>query len=500
MLLDAEQLSLFDDQTDISDDNIVETKNGYLLIQLQDEPDESYVYKIVDEKTHNEIADGQFKSKHSALDMSTTEYQASKIRAIFLRRIWQEKTKERDAAEASRKVASTSTGVSKFTSGGAFDTPARRSSFLQSGSTWGSYSYTPPKKSTGFLDKLNKSDTLVVHCQDRSTEMLSQLYAGKNWDVLRDGNIDKNELHQLLQSHDRIVCLGHGTGSGLINCQGGGAVIGSEEAPYLKDKHLFIIWCNADRYFESHGIGNGQFITGNMPSEVWECAAAGCGEISSQLMLENITYWSKLCADVVEKALSGDAAGAAKYVQDKYIEKYGDHPVTIYNAERTKVQGTPVVSMFDRYWGDMTLMSKARYFATQYQQWLKDSLEKEDNSETEPVEEAFTGNVAEIDVTSIQPTQKDLDRAESLRFTQSYVGSYKSTFHGDNTPWNREAEKMAKLITDPIKLVRRAKAVLQTYGLGYEYDDETAVWAPFKTRMLKLGFTNQQIAAILKCI
>ena len=49
--------------------------------------------------------------------------------------------------------------------------------------------------------------------------MLSQIYNGKGWDVLRDGNIDKTELHELLKTHDRIVCLGHGTSNGLMNIQ-----------------------------------------------------------------------------------------------------------------------------------------------------------------------------------------------------------------------------------------------------------------------------------------
>ena len=39
--------------------------------------------------------------------------------------------------------------------------------------------YTEPEKSTGFLDKLNKSDTLVIHCLDNTTNMLSQIYEGK---------------------------------------------------------------------------------------------------------------------------------------------------------------------------------------------------------------------------------------------------------------------------------------------------------------------------------
>lgn len=190
---------------------------------------------------------------------------------------------------------------------------------------------------TGFLDKLNKSDTLVIHCYDRTTTMLSQIYEGKGWDVVNDGCIADEELRELIRSHDRIVMLGHGTPGGLINVQAGGSIINSSHADLLKDKKLFVIWCKADEFFRRNNIGKGQFITGNIPSEVWECRAAGCGDISAELMLENITYWSKLCADVVETALNGNPQAAVDYVRENYLERYGDHPVTHYNAERTQV-------------------------------------------------------------------------------------------------------------------------------------------------------------------
>jgi hypothetical protein len=195
------------------------------------------------------------------------------------------------------------------------------------------------------VDEYCHSDTLVFHCADRSTEMLAQIYQGKGWDVIRDGSIKTEYINELIDKHDKIVMLGHGTPSGLINCQsykgGQSSVISDLQVPHLKGKNMFVIWCMADAFFTRNHIGDGCFITGNIPSEVWECRAAGCGEISAQLMLENITYWSKLCADVVDRALAGDVRGAVNYVREKYIEKYGDHLVTIYNAERTKVQGDP---------------------------------------------------------------------------------------------------------------------------------------------------------------
>ena len=368
-MTEYKQLSLFDEYVDDElEENIVEEKDGYALYQDDSEKEGEFEYKVFDVYG---VLVAKWTSKVDCLSMKTSEYQRSPNRNIFFKVINQEKEKARKAAiekaakeraaakeKAERERAKTAKPVYNYSDDdddvswyrGGSSTGSYRSSNYGSG-YYGGYSYTPRAKSTGFLDKLNKSDTLVIHCADNSTDMLSQIYKGKGWDVLRDGDIDKDELHQLLQSHDRIVCLGHGTGGGLINVQGGGTVIGASEAPYLKDKKLFIIWCNADKYFETHNIGKGQFITGNMPSEVWECRAAGCGEISKELMLENITYWSKLCADVVERALNGDAQGAVNYIRDKYIEKYGDHPVTIYNAERTKVHGKPMEDLSDRYWG-----------------------------------------------------------------------------------------------------------------------------------------------------
>lgn len=207
--------------------------------------------------------------------------------------------------------------------------------------TWGSFwskpktTYTPPKKKTGFYDELTKSNTLVFHKTDPTTTMLDQLYEGKGWDVLHQTyDLDQEELFKVVDAHERIVCLGHGSSYGLIG------MFGPEMAPHLKDKKLFVIWCNADAYFDRHNIGQGQFVTGNMPSEVWECRAAGCGVIGKQEMLDNITYWSKLCADSIENCLSGNVAPCIEYIRTNYIKAYGQHPVTRYNCIRTKIQGT----------------------------------------------------------------------------------------------------------------------------------------------------------------
>lgn len=198
------------------------------------------------------------------------------------------------------------------------------------------FSYVDRVKEKGIAQNLCKSNTLVFHKNDPTTRMLCQIYEGKGWDVLTKScsQIDDDEVKELFEKHDRLVFLGHGTSYGLIG------MFGPEVAKYMKNKKIFAIWCNADKYFKQNGIGEGQFITKNAPSEVWECEAAGCGNISAELMLENITYWSKLCADVVEECLEGDPQKGVDYIRMNYLEKYGNHPVSIFNADSAHVLGS----------------------------------------------------------------------------------------------------------------------------------------------------------------
>jgi hypothetical protein len=52
-----------------------------------------------------------------------------------------------------------------------------------------------------------------------------------------------------------------------------------------------------------------------------------------------------------------------------------------------------------------------------------------------------------------------------------------------------EASKMANLITDPEKLVRRTKAVVRNSSYAFR--------VPFINRMRALGFSEQQIITVL---
>lgn len=198
--------------------------------------------------------------------------------------------------------------------------------------SWYDYKPEPEVVNQKKVDELTKSDTIVFHLDDPSTVMLKQIYEGKGYDEVHH-RLNSPTVAALMDAHERIICLGHGNGYGLIG------MFDTSVRSHFQGKKIFTIWCNADTYFNDGHVGQGAFITGNMPSEVWECRAAGCGNISRELMLENITYWSKLCTDKVEDCLTGNVRESVDYIRREYIKKYGDHPITHYNSVRTFVLG-----------------------------------------------------------------------------------------------------------------------------------------------------------------
>ncbi len=89
----------------------------------------------------------------------------------------------------------------------------------------------------------------------------------------------------------------------------------------------------------------------------------------------------------------------------------------------------------------------------------------------------------EINVSSIIPEIKDWTRMEGMKYQRGKRNP-------DGSPWASNASKMARLITNPTKLVRRAKAVAATYGIP------SVAWTPFQEALESMGFTTSQIVTI----
>ena len=98
-----------------------------------------------------------------------------------------------------------------------------------------------------------------------------------------------------------------------------------------------------------------------------------------------------------------------------------------------------------------------------------------------------TFNLEYLPCGSIKPDNKDYERALGL-----------ASDYDDAVPSTAKSSKMSKLIKDPLKLVRRSKAVVGIWGTddheGKDVDEN--VWLPFKRALIAMGFNPDQIDEI----
>ena len=103
--------------------------------------------------------------------------------------------------------------------------------------------------------------TLVIHPYDPTTIFLSEIYAGRGWDVI-NMNISKSALAKAIKKHDHIIMMGHGTPYGLLGF--GRFVIDSNFVHLLREKQCTMIWCNADEFVQKYklkGLHSGMIIS-----------------------------------------------------------------------------------------------------------------------------------------------------------------------------------------------------------------------------------------------
>ena len=175
--------------------------------------------------------------------------------------------------------------------------------------------------------------TLIVHPKDTSTTFLDIVYAPIENKTVITGGISKTELMMLIQEHDRIMMMGHGSPSGLFGIgqfkNAGSYIIDQSMVPYLKQKQNNVfIWCNADKFVDVFGLKG--FYSGMFISEVGE--ANYCGLPGTK-------------QDVVDESNYGFVNIIGKYInEDKHLiyenvkKEYGliaeTNPVALYNNNR----------------------------------------------------------------------------------------------------------------------------------------------------------------------
>lgn len=129
--------------------------------------------------------------------------------------------------------------------------------------------------------------TLVIHIQDTSTDFLKPIYDLTAQVTVVRTNLSAKVMNDLIEEHDRVIMLGHGSDNGLFG-DGGGMIIGAENVPALekKDNSIFI-WCHASDFVTRWGLKG--FSTGMFISEVSEALFCDVGkQLSRATLLEDV--------------------------------------------------------------------------------------------------------------------------------------------------------------------------------------------------------------------
>jgi hypothetical protein len=178
--------------------------------------------------------------------------------------------------------------------------------------------------------------TLIIHPKDTSTVFLEPIYEKIDNETIIQKNYSKQEIVDLIESHDRIMMMGHGSSEGLFSIgnfeSDNGYVIDKSFVPFLKKKkECFYLWCNADKFVEKYQL-NG-FYSGMFISEVHE--ASFCDVDTNQSLVDQSNYsFSK----IVSKWTKSNMKNLYENVKMEYSKLAEFNDVALYNLKRLYYQ------------------------------------------------------------------------------------------------------------------------------------------------------------------
>jgi len=148
--------------------------------------------------------------------------------------------------------------------------------------------------------------TLVVHTEDHTTEFLTTIYANLYKKTVIKGGVSKSELRELIEAHDRVLMLGHGSPYGLLSRgqfpDAGLYIVDVSMVPVLKEKsNSIFIWCHADQFVQRHGLSG--LCTGMFISEAGEADYWGFKEVNQQLIDQSNERFASIVSKYLNKPL-----------------------------------------------------------------------------------------------------------------------------------------------------------------------------------------------------
>lgn len=185
--------------------------------------------------------------------------------------------------------------------------------------------------------------TLVIHPEDHSTDFLKPIYANVTNATIVTGGVTKEDVAEMIKTHDRVMMMGHGSPFGLFSVgkfkskpyivngvsYGSAYVIDNEMVPLLNEKENNVfIWCNADKFVNKYDLKG--FYSGMFISEVGEAIYCGLPGTEQDQVDASNNYFAELLGEVINEPLKD----AYFHVLDNYGLLAEDNPVALYNYNR----------------------------------------------------------------------------------------------------------------------------------------------------------------------
>lgn len=177
--------------------------------------------------------------------------------------------------------------------------------------------------------------TLVIHPYDKSTSFLDIVYNPIPNKTVITGGVTKNELKSLVESHDRVMMMGHGSPFGLFSVgqfpetSYSGYVIDVSFVKLLQEKPENVyIWCNADQFVKRYDLKG--FYSGMFISEVEEATYCGIPGTDQELIDEsNLGF-----CNIISKYINENKDIIHENVKKEYSLIAESNPVAYYNNLR----------------------------------------------------------------------------------------------------------------------------------------------------------------------
>ena len=177
--------------------------------------------------------------------------------------------------------------------------------------------------------------TLIIHPKDSTTSFLNIVYEPIQDKTVVTGGVTKEELKRLIDSHDRIMMMGHGSPYGLFSI---GRFPGTSNNGYIIDESFVwllneksdnvYIWCNADQFVQRYGLKG--FYSGMFISEVAEATYCGIPGTDQELIDESNYGF----CNIIAKYINEDKTIIHENVLKEYGEIAESNPVAFYNNNR----------------------------------------------------------------------------------------------------------------------------------------------------------------------